>query len=127
MLTHHVRHAHTKAWHTHAILHGHHWIEAVHGAEIHVAEALLVLVEAEPLLSVRLCAVLLLLLLRIVSSAVLLVLRLGRLGFWSFSDDLHVTLIGRVFIIDAFFGLVFLGWFHVALLLQSASAREGIK
>jgi len=111
MLTHHVWHAHTEAWHSHTILHGHHRVEAIHGTEVHVAEALLVLIEAESLLlAIHLCPVLLLLLLllSIVSCAVLLILRLRHLGFRSFSDDLHVALIGRVFIIDAFLGLVFL-------------------
>lgn len=117
MLTHHVWHAHTEAWHSHAVLHGHHRVEAIHGAEVHVAEALLVLVEAKSLLlAIHLCPILLLLLLSVVSSAVLFILRLRHLGFRSFGDDLHVALIGRVFIIDAFFGLVLLGWFHVTLL-----------
>lgn len=119
MLTHHVRHAHAEAWHSHAILHGHHRVEAIHGAEVHVAKALLVLVEAKSLLlAMHLCPVLVLvlLLLRVISRAILLVLRLHRLGFWSFGDDLHVALISRVFIIDAFFGLVFFGVFSVALI-----------
>jgi len=127
MLTHHVWHAHAKAWHSHAILHGHHRVEAIHGAKVHVAETLLVLVEAESLLlGIHLCSVLilLLLLLSIVSCAVLLVLRLCHLGFWSFGDNLHVALIGRVFIIDAFLGLVVLDLFRVALFCKSASARE---
>lgn len=118
MLTHHVWHAHAEAWHSHAILHGHHRVEAIHGAKVHVAKTLLVLVEAKSLLlAIHLCPVLflLLLLLSIISRAVLLVLRLHHLGFRSFGDDLHVALIGRVFIIDAFFGLVFLSWFRVTL------------
>ena len=116
MLTHHIVHAHAEAWHSHAVLHGHHRVEAIHGAEVHVAKALLVLVEAKSLLlAVQLCTILLLLLLSVVSSAVLFILRLRHLGFRSFGDDLHVALIGRVFIIDAFFGLVFLSWFRVTL------------
>lgn len=118
MLTHHVWHAHAEAWHSHAILHGHHRVEAIHGAKVHVAKALLVLVEAKSLLlAIRLCSVLLLLLLllSVISCAVLFILRLHHLGLRSFGDDLHVALIGRVFIIDAFFDLVFLGWFRVAL------------
>lgn len=109
MLTHHVRHAHAKAGHTHAILHGHHWIEAVDGAEIHIAKALLALVEAKPLLLVHLGFILPLLLLRVLSRVVLPILILHRLGFRQFGDDFNVALIGRVFVIDAFFGMVFLG------------------
>ena len=115
-LTHHVWHAHAET--SHAILHGHHRVEAIHSAKVHVAKALLILVEAKSLLlAINLCSVLclVLLLLSAFSCAVLLVLRLLHLGFWSFGDDLHVALIGRVFIIDAFFGLVLLIWFNVAL------------
>ena len=110
MLTHHIWHAHAEAWHSHAVLHGHHRVEAVHGAKVHVAKALLVWVESKSLLlAIHLCPILLLLLLSVASSAVLFIFRLRHLGFRSFGDDLHVALIGRVFIIDAFFGLVFLG------------------
>ena len=115
MLTHHVRHAHRE---THAILHSHHRIESVHGiaVEVHITKALLILVEAKALLRICLSGVLLLLLLSVVARVVLFSVGLLHLGFWSFGDDLHVALIGRVFIIDAFFGLVLLGWFRVTLL-----------
>ena len=116
VLTHHVRHAHTEAWH-HAILHSHHRVETVHaiGVEIHVTKALLILVEPKALLRIRLSGVLLLLGLSIVARAVLLSIGLIHLGFWSFGDDFHVALIARVLLIDAFFDLVLLCVFSVAL------------
>jgi hypothetical protein len=119
VLTHHVRHAHGETWH-HAVLHGHHRIETIHaiGVEIHVAKALLVLVEAQALLRICLSGVLLLLGLSIVTRAVLLSIGLIHLGFRSFGDDFHVALIARVFIINAFFGLVLLGRLSVALYIR---------
>jgi hypothetical protein len=53
--------------------------------------------------------------LSIVARAELLSIGLVHLGFRSFGDYFHVALIARVFIIDAFFGLVLLGGFSVAL------------
>jgi len=91
--------------------------ETVHaiGVEIHVAKAWLVLVEAKALLRARLSSILLLLGLSILARAVLLSIGLFHLGFRSFGNDFHVALIARVFIIDAFFGLVLLGSLSVAL------------
>jgi hypothetical protein len=53
--------------------------------------------------------------LSILARAVLLSIGLFHLGFRSFGDDFHVALIARVFIIDAFLGLVLLGSLSVAL------------